>query len=207
MYSFLGINMEEQKQQIIETAFQLFKQYGIKSVSVDDICHQIGMSKKTFYVYFKQKDELVTEVLNYMHDQHREQSMKALKGKSTLECVRLLIQLPSKLGNVHHEPPFAYDLQKYYPNIYHDHITHVRRATREFITCHLKQGIEEGVYRKDLDVEMCSIFFVMMQQAYIQNINKVHNVSPKRIGTCSFDLFLRTVLSEAGKKQMTALGL
>ena len=194
--------MEEQKQQIINTAFGKFCQYGIKSVSIDDICRELGMSKKTFYVYFPGKDELVKEVLIYMHKKHQEEVEKVLKGKSALECVRKVMQMQNKMGDVHKEPPLAYDLQKYYPAIYQEHIAHVRRGTRDFIMHHLEQGIAEGVYRKDLDVEMCAVFFVMVQQAYISNMNKVHNFSPKRVATFATDTFLKTVLSEEGMRQV-----
>lgn len=197
--------MEEQKELIIKTALEKFKQFGIRSVSIDDLCRELGMSKKTFYVYFKQKDDLVIEVLRYMHETQHCEIEKYVEGRSALECVRMLIQMPVKFGDVHKEPPFGYDLQKYYPNIYKEHITHIRRTTREFITAHLRQGIAEGVYREDLDVEVCSVFFVMMQQAYIQNINKVHNVSPKRFFIFALDSFLRTVLSEEGGRKVKEL--
>ena len=59
--------MDEQRNKIIDLALERFKQYGIRSVSIDDLCHELGMSKKTFYVYFKQKDELVQDVLRSMH--------------------------------------------------------------------------------------------------------------------------------------------
>lgn len=194
--------MDEQRNKIIDLALERFKQYGIRSVSIDDLCHELGMSKKTFYVYFKQKDELVQDVLRSMHENHCNKIDQAFSGKSTLECVRQMMDFMQSFSDVHQEPPFAYDLQKYYPDLYREHIDEVRRTTRDFITRHLEQGIAEGVYRSDLDIEMCSIFFVLMQQAYIQNINHVHNVSPKRVATFTIDSFLRTVLSEEGQRQV-----
>ena len=54
---------EDQKVHIIKTAGELFFRLGIRSVSIDDICSELGMSKKTFYVYFASKDELIEELL------------------------------------------------------------------------------------------------------------------------------------------------
>ena len=54
--------MENQKQQIIKTAGEMFFRLGIRSVLIDDICRELGMSKKTFYVYFAGKDELGSAV-------------------------------------------------------------------------------------------------------------------------------------------------
>ncbi len=55
------------KEQITATAKELFLQYGIRSVSVDDICKELRMSKKTFYQYFGQKEELI----NHLLEKHR----------------------------------------------------------------------------------------------------------------------------------------
>ena len=54
----------EQRGHIIKTAGEMFFRLGIRSVSIDDICHELGMSKKTFYVYFESKDELVAQMLH-----------------------------------------------------------------------------------------------------------------------------------------------
>lgn len=194
--------MDTQRNKIIQLACERFKQYGIRSVSIDDLCRELGMSKKTFYVYFKQKDELVLAVLHTIHETHSANIEHTFSGKSTLECVRQMMDFMQSFSEVHQEPPFAYDLQKYYPDIYREHIDKVRRITRDFITSHIEQGIAEGVYRNDLDIEMCSIFFVLMQQAYIQNINHIHTVSPKRVATFTIDSFLRTVLSEEGLRKV-----
>ena len=62
---FFANNMaEDQKSHIIKTAGEMFFRLGIRSVSIDDICHELGMSKKTFYVYFASKDELVAQLLH-----------------------------------------------------------------------------------------------------------------------------------------------
>ena len=197
--------MEQQKEIIVQLAFERFKQYGIKSVSIDDICRELGISKKTFYVYFKQKEDLIIETLNLMHEDHMAKGRKAMQGRSTLECLRQLVEIPTQIGDIHREPPFAYDLQKYYPAIYNEHIAFVRKQTRTFIRKHLQQGIQEGIYRKDLDVEMCSVFFVMMQQAYIQNVGKIRNISPKRMVSFALENFLRMVLSEEGQMQVSQM--
>ena len=49
---------------ILKTSGELFFKFGIRSVSIDDICNDLHISKKTFYTVFKQKDELVVELLD-----------------------------------------------------------------------------------------------------------------------------------------------
>ena len=56
------------KNEILKTAGELFFKYGLRSVSIDDICNEMHISKKTFYVHFKQKDELVECLLTSIRD-------------------------------------------------------------------------------------------------------------------------------------------
>ena len=59
---FVRTMSQDQKNNIIKTAGEMFFRLGIRSVSIDDICREFGMSKKTFYVYFASKDELIEEL-------------------------------------------------------------------------------------------------------------------------------------------------
>ncbi|MBR1808049.1 MAG: TetR/AcrR family transcriptional regulator [Paludibacteraceae bacterium] len=194
--------MEEQKQLIINKALEKFKQYGIKSVSIDDICHDMGMSKKTFYVYFPGKDELVAEVLDKMNRDVECGADKYMHGKSALECIRVLMNMHEKVSDVHKEPPMLYDLKKYYPQLYKQHIRNVHKGTKDILVRHLRQGIEEGVYRKDLDVEMCAIMFSLIQQSFIRNEDDMKTVNPRRLAQFTMESFVRSIVSDEGNRQI-----
>ena len=58
--------MNDVREDILQVAIKRMQQVGIRSVSIDDICHELGMSKKTFYVYFASKDDLVQAILHNM---------------------------------------------------------------------------------------------------------------------------------------------
>ena len=53
--------MNSTKQQYVETAFELYKKFGFKSITVDDLARAMGISKKTLYEHFENKDEIVLE--------------------------------------------------------------------------------------------------------------------------------------------------
>ena len=76
---------EDQKCHIVKTAGEMFFRLGIRSVSIDDICRELGMSKKTFYVYFESKDELVAELLhaNLMHISAKMEELEKLSKTFT----------------------------------------------------------------------------------------------------------------------------
>ena len=194
--------MEEQQKQIITTASKLFKQYGIKSVSVDDICREMGISKKTFYVYFPCKEEVVAGVLQSMNDDVKCNTAKYMLGKSAIECMLIIMTLHNKVSDVHKVPPFLYDLKKYYPKLYKKHIRNVHEETKGVLRKHLQQGVDEGVYRSDLDVETCAIMFSLIQQSIIRNEDEIQDVSPKRLVRFTLESFVRSIISEEGSRQI-----
>lgn len=197
--------MEEQKQQILVTALELFKKYGIKSVSIEDISHEMSMSKKTFYQYFQSKEELIEAVLNYMTEYSQHAAQDYMRGKSTLDCIKLLMDMHKKVSEVHKEPVMGYDLRKYYPQLYKKYMHNLHTGTKNIIEQHLHKGIEEGIYRSDLDVEMCAIMYSMIQQAYIRDEEEIRTVNPKRMMQFIMESFFRSIISKEGIQQAKEL--
>ena len=153
--------MDNDKQkQILEGAFRLFSKYGIRSISMDDICRELCMSKKTMYQYFKNKEELVEKGLEestvkdscqYTYIQNNfSNPIDALLEVSRITCL-LLTEI---------NPNFIYDLKKYYPEIYKSYIDHTRAHVYNKIRENMLRGIEEGLYRTDLSVDLVSRLYV-----------------------------------------------
>ena len=195
-------SMDDIKQKIVETAFGLFKQYGIRSVSIDDICRSLGMSKKTFYQYFPGKKELIEEVLLYLEHRGSEMMCNYTENKSVIECVRQLQKIHSNIETVKDKPTFHYDLKKYYPQLYKQYIHNVHEDIRSFLESHLRQGIKEGVYRKDLDVEMCAIMYSLIQYVFVLKDKEMENIDVKRLMKFSLSSFFRSILSPKGCELM-----
>ena len=78
--------MNDVRENILQVAIERMQQVGIRSVSVDDICHELGMSKKTFYVYFASKDDLVQAIL-YKHEQKVAHDLDNALSKRTITQV------------------------------------------------------------------------------------------------------------------------
>ena len=96
---------EDQKVHIIKTAGELFFRLGIRSVSIDDICRELGISKKTFYVYFDSKDELVAQLLDA--------NLRYISGKMEEELVQIFLKRQeAEKNDVRRVPQLVYDLKK-----------------------------------------------------------------------------------------------
>lgn len=149
-----------QTENLLVTARDFFMQYGIKSVSMDDLSSKLGISKKTLYQVVDNKKDLVMKVIeNHIELQNHE--MEQIQAgdhnaiEEMLQFARYIIQLLKNL-----KPGVTYDLQKYYPEAWNKieglHMTTINNI----IISNIKKGIKEGVYRKSVNPEIISKLYV-----------------------------------------------
>jgi AcrR family transcriptional regulator len=90
--------VNEQKQHIIEIAFAQFRQYGFKNITMDDISRSAGVSKKTLYELFSDKDELVLESVKFMLNQNQcETDLAMTTSKHAVEQIVHVLNLMEKM--------------------------------------------------------------------------------------------------------------
>lgn len=197
---------EDTKIQIINTAFELFGQYGIKSVSVDDVCNKLNISKKTFYVWFPQKTDLVEAVLNLGKQKFEERVFEVHRKRSVLENIMNIMQVFNTLEDVRKSPPLFFDLKKYYPELLKKHINDIFVINRKSLAYALQRGMEEGLFRTDLDVEMCTLYIHKMYVNVLERCDdRSQRAALRRETAFMLDIMLRGTLTDQGKAQMRAL--
>lgn len=142
------------KSYIIEESDKLFCQYGFKSVTMDDIAKHLGMSKKTIYQHFSDKDELVNILIeSRLTSQDCVMRESAKKAKDAVH--ELLLQLTTmneSLGNLN--PKMFYDLQKYHPKAWLHFRAFKEKSMGKSIYDNLERGINEGIYRSDIQKDI-----------------------------------------------------
>jgi len=148
--------MDERLNKIIFTTIELFNKYGIRSVSMDDICTEMGISKKTLYQYVNNKSEIVEHMLDYLNEYIIE-IFEESRSKN-LNAIDTLLDFSEALGDVFRQiktnPSIDYDLKKYYSDVYKKHCEKRDKKVILHIANNIKQGIEEGLYRKDLKIDL-----------------------------------------------------
>ena len=140
------------KEKILKEAQVLFWKYGVKSVTMDYISKNLGISKKTIYQYFLDKDKIVLEViLDYMRGQNEEvEEIFSSSQDSIHELFMLSSHITKTCGSIY--PSLFYDLKKYHFNAYEIFQEHKRKCLLKSIIKNLQKGIEEGLYRKDINI-------------------------------------------------------
>ena len=195
--------MKSERTDIIRTAGELFFRLGIRSVSIDDICHELGMSKKTFYVYFASKDELIGQTLqaNLNYTANKMQSLLELGDFRQLVKVFLKRQEEEK-NDVRRVPQLVYDLKKYYPRQFADFQIQCFETQKEYLKRYLEMGVSQGLVRANLNIELTAVLFAKINSDAIRDaeIIEAHGHNMHQLGHTAMDVFVRGVLSEEGLK-------
>jgi AcrR family transcriptional regulator len=148
------------KKEIVKEAISLFIQYGFKSVTMDDIAQHMGVSKKTIYVHFPKKEQLVLETAMIHIDMILNQIISISKHSKDpiIELYQLKKEAMKHLSNEKNSP--QYQLQKYYPNIYTKLKEKEFKTLGKLFISSIKKGKETGLFRNDLDEDFAMrIFF------------------------------------------------
>jgi AcrR family transcriptional regulator len=137
----------------------LFQEYGIKSLTMDDIANKLGCSKKTLYVFFENRKDLVLKVISNDMKKHELEISNVIAEKlhPIEEILSLNVIAINKLKTCH--PSFQYDLKKYYPQSWNIFDKKNRQLTYKVSIQNLKKGINEGCYRKEINPEIISKIF------------------------------------------------
>ena len=146
--------MNEELKNILAKVRCLYMKYGIKSVTMDDVARELGISKKTLYQYVNDKNELVKKVVELELDEKAEGFTKmSCPGLNAVEEIfEVHKQVQQMLKD--YNPSTEYDLRKYYPELYTQVVKVRRERVYSNIIANLNKGKSEGLYRSELDVEI-----------------------------------------------------
>ncbi|MEO5890668.1 MAG: TetR/AcrR family transcriptional regulator [Ferruginibacter sp.] len=141
-------------------ARDLFMQYGLRSVSMDDIAGSLGMSKKTIYQYYADKDELIVSVIG-QELQHNESICERDKKSSenAIHEIFLAMDMVVELFSTMN-PSLIFDMQKYHPNAFLKFQQHKNDYLYGIIRENMERGIKEGLYRDDFNLDIMARYRV-----------------------------------------------
>lgn len=141
------------KERVIKTAANLFVRHGIKAITMDYIAGQMGMSKRTLYENFKDKDSLLLSCIQYL-DEEGKKEVEEIRKKSTNSIEFFLLVYQSELQKLRlANQNFFSDLKKYHPSVSAYYEADKEKSKENFILL-LERGIYEGYIREDLNMEI-----------------------------------------------------
>ncbi len=141
----------ETKERILTGAQELFFRFGIRSITMDDIAKHLGMSKKTIYQFFKDKDDVVQSLMEAkLKEDERDFALIQQESKNIVDEVfsimRRMSQLFSKIN-----PVIFHDLQKYHPQVWQLFKEFKSKFILGLVEQTILKGIKETLVRTDVN--------------------------------------------------------
>lgn len=169
---------------------------------MDDISRELRISKKTLYQYVDNKQELIEKTFRYqssINDSYLKQVTNDNKN-----AIDILLEISkwmhSEINKIN--PKLSFDLNKYYPELFQNIFREKRQFIHEEVKKNIKQGIAEGLYRKDLNIDLIA-------SLYVKKIEDLHepegllcgeDVSFKTVFNVMFDNHIRGIVNDNGIK-------
>ncbi|HQY10692.1 MAG TPA: TetR/AcrR family transcriptional regulator [Ferruginibacter sp.] len=142
------------KQRIQKAAHDLVMQYSIRSVSMDDIAANLGMSKKTIYQYFKDKDELVEAVVDDVIITNQcECNADRDKAENAIHEIFLVMDMMAEMFKTMN-PSILFDMQKYHPAAFRKFMKHKNEFLYNVCRQNAERGLREELYRPEIAIDI-----------------------------------------------------
>ena len=157
------------KEEIVKRALEEFMHYGFKSFTMDDLAHKLGMSKKTLYELFPSKTDLVESTLDYVLQMTCKNIENFVQGEgSVIENVFRNERTVQTTFNIKSGRPI-WELQKYYSKTYERMDKEFIEADCLFVDKVMERGIQEGLFREDINLKFFKIFYTAVQRMKAQS--------------------------------------
>lgn len=183
------------RNRIIQSAFDLFAQYGIKSISMDTIAHSTGMSKRTIYGHFNDKEELITEGIEFYCSKTKKLSEVLHKSQLSVLDIVLSFYTMAIKNPQYYSKKFSIDLQKY-PLAQKKLEDEKKLFSNECLNL-FQRGVNDGIFRKDVNFGI--LVLLLKEQIIMQHLSKEFSVySYKDVYNTVLFTFLRGICTAKG---------
>ncbi len=190
----------ELKEKIIQESGHLFKRYGFRSVTMDEIASYLSISKKTIYQFFKDKNEVVFSATKEILKSDREEFTKITKiAENAIEELFLVsICLRRMVNEIN--PSILFDLQKYHPDAYVLFHDYKEKFIFSMIINNLNEGINGGYFRKDINPNILARLRVEeVQMSFDNRIYPTSKFDFKEVQMQLFEHFLQGIMTDKGR--------
>ncbi|MDR0437420.1 MAG: TetR/AcrR family transcriptional regulator [Bacteroidales bacterium] len=194
------------KQRILSESMQLMFNHGIKVMTMDELAKRIGVSKRTIYEHFEDKDALLSEVLKYHIKQKETQSKKSLEKSPTV--IHAFFDFFTNVESSALSKAISrYDeIKRYHPIVYSKIIRDNDSQEIENTKYLLNLGIKQGVFRKDLNIDIIAQLLQTFFHQILNEENGLRELFPlEKIFGTFMQIFIRGCSTEKGLKVVETL--
>jgi AcrR family transcriptional regulator len=193
--------MNEVKKRIIDFSDELFWKQGFRNITMDDISKNLGISKKTLYLHFKDKETLVKEVVkNRTENQESEMQLIRMTAKDPIdEILKISNYLRILLEGMH--TTLLIDIQRFYPDAYKCYQEYKAKCMIDSVYQNMVQGIRLGYYRENINLDvLCQMRLLQVEQAFEMYTSVSHKYSIQDIQIELLEHFMYGICTMKGHK-------
>lgn len=191
------------KSSITKSACESFLKLGFKSVTMDDIASKLAISKKTLYKYFKNKEALVKAASTEFHQEISKVICEIMQENHNAieEIFRIKQAVNAHLMQSRTSPMFQ--LRKYYPNIFSELFTKQYGTFEMCVLNNLNKGIEEGLYRVEIDKEnVLKFYYLLVNGVHENEIFDRRKYTAADLGEKALEYHIRAIATKKGIKEL-----
>jgi AcrR family transcriptional regulator len=189
----------ERYAKIVEDSRNLFLKYGYKSVTMDDVARELGVSKKTLYQFVANKAELIERTLGF--DIYTMQTWIEDVGLYEENAIDQLMIISRKVYDDfdRFSPALIFDLKKCYPELFKIHMEKKKQVVYQRMKENITTGIKQGIYRDDLDVDLVAGLYInKMISLHNNDLDFLENLTFEKIFEVMFENHIRGIANQDG---------
>lgn len=184
---------------ILIKVHELYMKYGIKSITMDDVAREMGISKKTLYQFVTDKEDLVGKFIDNEIAIRKEEICKCFR--IGLNAIEELFEISIFMNKMMRDqnPATEYDLKKYYPHDHQKIVKTRREGIYSYILLNLKKGKQEGLYRKELNDEIIAKLYLSRSESiHINDIFTIEEFTSLKLFVELLTYHVRGIATEKG---------
>lgn len=190
----------DKRNYILETSMKLFMKYGIRAITMDRISDELGISKRTIYELFRDKDDLIYQAIRHFASEKKKETEHLVQNSENV--IHTIFQLATHQATQMREvnPQFTHDLKKYHTRVFRiiseDKDIRDYSLTRKF----LDNGMKQGLFRTDLDMDIVNQFLhLLIDKAFGHETDPaLEQYSHREIFNNIFLTYIRGISTEKG---------
>ena len=188
---------------IVPRALGYFLQYGFKTFTMDDLAHNLGISKKTLYEQFASKQILVDACLDYALEMSCKRTELFLVGEgSVIENIFMRQKEIKNFFNMKSWHPL-WELKRYFPKTYERMDVAFAKSDALFIDQLIEKGLKEGFFRENINIKFYKQFYTQVQRLRsFENAFDEKDFPFWETVYTMMEYFFRIIVNEKGMKEL-----
>jgi AcrR family transcriptional regulator len=191
--------LNERFQELYEPIKELFYSYGLKNLSMDELSHKLGISKKTLYTFVKNKEELVEKI--FMYDEANVMRTKKKVNEEHINAIEKLLRISqfiyAEIKRIN--PRIRYEMEKYFNSTFEAYKEKKRKFVYEGMKANMKQGIAEKLYREDINIDLvATIYLNSFIELHNSDVCKMLDINFIKLFEVMFENHIRAISTPAG---------